>query len=179
MIDDIFILQQIKNGDKTAFRYLFECYFSSLCRFARLYVKDNGIAEEIALDVFTYIWENKQTLHIRITFKTYLFQAVKNRAYNHLRDNGRYIALDDFSALDKFEEDYQLEYRELERLIEDAICSLPSKNREIFEKSRVENLSNKEIATEMDISVKTVEAQITKALKHIRVYIGDSYSYFW
>ncbi len=179
MIDDIFILQQIRRGDGTAFKFLFETYFSSLCRFSRLYVKNSGNAEEIVLDVFTHIWENKDTFQIKLTFKSYLFEAVKNRSYNFLRDNCKYIAIDDLSIIEKFEEDYNFESRELQRLIEEAICSLPSKNREVFEKSRKENLSNKEIAAEMNISIKTVEAQITKALKHIRLYLGDSYTYFW
>lgn len=178
-LDDILILKQIRNGDETAFKYLFETYFSSLCRFAHLYIKKTGIPEEIVLSVFESIWENRDTIQIQISFKSYLFQAVKNRSYNYLRDNERYIITSNFSEFEKFEEDYNFEFRELTRLIEEAICSLPVKSREVFEKSRLENLSNKEIAAEMNVSVKTVEAQITKALKQIRLYLGDSYTYFW
>ncbi len=178
-VDDILILNRIKNGDESAFKFLFETYFSSLCRFACLYVKEHKIAEEIALDVFTLIWENRDSIEIRVTFKAYLFQATKNRAYNYLRDNERYFVVSDFSILEKFEEDYTFESQELMGLIEEAISSLPLNNRLVFTKSRVENLSNKEIAEQMQVSVKTVEAHITKALKHIRTYLGESYSYFF
>lgn len=72
-----------------------------------------------------------------------------------------------------------MEMEELNRLIEEAICALPDRCREVFLKSRREELSNAEIAVEMDISVKTVEAQITKALKLIRKHLGEGYSYLF
>ena len=72
-----------------------------------------------------------------------------------------------------------VEVNELNRIIEEAVLSLPEKCGEVFRKSREEHLSNQEIAKEMQISVKTVEAQITKALKMIRKYLGETYSYIW
>ncbi len=72
-----------------------------------------------------------------------------------------------------------MELEELNRLIEEAICSLPDKCREVFRQSRQENLTNKEIAEKTQTSVKTVEAQITKALKHIRRYLDGKYSYLF
>lgn len=98
---------------------------------------------------------------------------------NYLRDNDRFVAISDWSVLERFEVDDSLELKELERLITEAICSLPDRCREIFQKSRTEHLSNKEIAESLNVSVKNVEAQITKALKLIKNYLGDSYSYFW
>ena len=71
-------------------------------------------------------------------------------------------------------EEYPLEMKELEQLINEAIYALPDKCREVFLKSRMENRSNKEIATDMNITVKTVEAQITKALKHIKAHLGKA-----
>lgn len=177
--DDIFIVKLISAGDKHAFQFLFETYFVPLCRFVRIYIKEKGIAEELVLDVFTSIWEKKEELDIKLTLKAYLFQAARNKAINYIRDNERFVSVSDWSMLERFETDSSLEIKELEHLIREAICSLPGRCREIFEKSRNQHLPNKEIATQLNISVKNVEAQITKALKLIKAYLGDSYTYFW
>lgn len=179
MQDDIFMVRLIRAGDKHAFEYLFKKYFASLCRFVRVYVKESGVAEELALDVFTSIWEKREMLDIKLTLKSYLFQAARNRAMNYLRDNDRFVTVSDWSFFERFEVDDSLELKELECLIAEAICTLPDRSREIFLKSRSEHLSNKEIAEHLNVSVKNVEAQITKALKQIKAYLGDSYTYFW
>ena len=93
---------------------------------------------------------------------------------NYLRDNERFISTDDFSSLERFENDETLETQELQRLIHEAIFSLPPKCRDVFNKSRMDNLSNKEIAEQMNISVKAVEGHISRALKQIRAYLGDA-----
>lgn len=178
-MDDIFILEQVKKGDESAFQRLFEAYFVPLCRFVHVYIAQENIAEEIALDLFTSIWEKRENLSIQITFKAYLFQSARNRALNYIRDNERFISVEDFSAFECSEYDYTIEVHELEQLIEDAVNSLSEKNREIFRMSRFENLNNKEIACRLNISTKAVESHITKALKYIKQYLGDSYYYLW
>ena len=105
--------------------------------------------------LFASFWERRETLQIQITLKAYLFQSARNRALNYLRDNERFISTDDFSSLERFENDETLETQELQRLIHEAIFSLPPKCRDVFNKSRMDNLSNKEIAEQMNISVKT------------------------
>lgn len=76
-MDDIFLLQLIKNGDKQAFKYIFDTYFTALCRFMYLYLGNTQEAEDIASDILASIWENRKKLEIRLTFKAYLFQAAK------------------------------------------------------------------------------------------------------
>lgn len=178
-IDDLFILKLIRAGDRLAFKHLFELYFTPLCRFVHLYIKKPGATEDIVLDLFAGFWEKRETLQIQVTLKAYLFQAARNRALNYLRDNERFIPTSDFSSLERFEEDDTLETQELQRLIEEAILSLPPKCQDIFNKSRMENLSNKEIAERMNISVKAVEGHISRALRQIRAYLGDAYHYLW
>mgnify|MGYP001511663765 FL=1 len=178
-IDDLFILKLIKAGDRLAFKHLFELYFTPLCRFVHLYMKKPGAAEDIVVDIFASFWERRETLQIQITLKAYLFQSARNRALNYLRDNERFISTDDFSSLERFENDETLETQELQRLIHEAIFSLPPKCRDVFNKSRMDNLSNKEIAEQMNISVKAVEGHISRALKQIRAYLGDAYHYLW
>lgn len=177
--DDLLILNLIKAGDHLAFKHLFELYFVPLCRFVHLYVSQPKVAEDLVLDIFAGIWEKRENWQILVSIKAYLFQAARNRAFNYLRDNERFVTTGDFSAFDHFENDESLETRELQRLIEEAVSSLPPKCREIFRKSRTDNLSNKEIALQLQISVKAVEAQITRALKQIRCYLGDTYTYLW
>jgi len=178
-IDDILLLKLIQKGDKQAFKYLFDSFFAALCRFLRMFVGDHSIAEDIALDVFTSIWEKRADLDIKISWKAYLFQAARNKALNYNRYNNRFVPVSDWSLYEKSYQDYSLELKELELLIREAVCTLPDLCRDIFHKSRMEYKTNKKIAGELDISVKYVEAQITKALKMIRKYLDESYSYLW
>ena len=108
----------------------------------------------------------------------YLFQAARNKCLNNIRDRKNTCSIEE-SGYDAYLEDTSVEVNELNRIIEEAVLSLPEKCGEVFRKSREEHLSNQEIAKEMQISVKTVEAQITKALKMIRKYLGETYSYIW
>ena len=178
-MDDIFLLQLIKNGDKQAFKYIFDTYFTALCRFMYPYLGNTQEAEDIASDILASIWENRKKLEIRLTFKAYLFQAAKNRCLNAIRDRKATVSLDDINGQDTPQVNVtdSLETEELNHLIQEAILSLPDKCREVFLKSRTNNLTNQEIAESMDISVKTVEAQITKALKQIRKFLGEQYYY--
>ena len=180
-MDDIFLLQLIKNGDKQAFKYIFDTYFTALCRFMYLYLGNTQEAEDIARDILASIWENRKKLEIRLTFKAYLFQAAKNRCLNAIRDRKATVSLDDINGQDTPQVNVtdSLETEELNHLIQEAILSLPDKCREVFLKSRTNNLTNQEIAESMDISVKTVEAQITKALKQIRKFLGEQYYYLF
>ena len=180
-MDDIFLLQLIKNGDKQAFKYIFDTYFTALCRFMYLYLGNTQEAEDIASDILASIWENRKKIEIRLTFKAYLFQAAKNRCLNAIRDRKATVSLDDINGQDTPQVNVtdSLETEELNHLIQEAILSLPDKCREVFLKSRTNNLTNQEIAESMDISVKTVEAQITKALKQIRKFLGEQYYYLF
>lgn len=174
---DIFLFRRIQDNDQSAFRFLFETYFTSIYRFIFLYIKDKTIVEEIALDVFTAFWEKRKTLDIKISIKSYLFQSARNRSLNFLRNNERQVQVEGNISMPQLVENFDsLEVKELEILIEEAISSLPEKCRDIFRMSRSENLTNKEIASKMNITTKGVEAQITKALKHIKEYLNRSYN---
>ncbi|MDR1585401.1 MAG: sigma-70 family RNA polymerase sigma factor, partial [Prevotellaceae bacterium] len=109
----------------------------------------------------------------------YLFQAARNKSLNFLRRKKQTVSLNavEFDIVET--NTASLETEELYRLIQEAVLDLPDKCREVFHLSRNENLSNKEIAEKLGISVKTVEAQITKALKRIKDFLGDAYFYLW
>lgn len=178
MQDDILLLELIKRDDRKAFEYVFNLYFIPLCRFGSLYLNDSQEIKQIALDVYTYLWENRKDLQIKLSLKSYLFQAMKNRCLNVLRDTKDMCNLE--SALDLSNKDaIGIEMDELNRLIQEAILALPERCREVFIKSRKENMSYKEIAESMNISVKTVETQIIKALKRIKATLGNDYHYLF
>lgn len=178
--DDILLLKLIKRGDQIAFQHLFYEYVDSLERFIMYYIHDREKAQELVLDIFTYVWEHRETLEIRLTMKAYLFQSAKNKAFTYIRDKKTSFYIEDMSFSDAGKnDDYQVELDELNRLIQEAVTLLPAKCKEIFKKSREDNLTNKEIANSLNISEKTVEGQITIALKKIKAFLGDSYSYLW
>ena len=140
-----------RGGGTAAFRELFDRYYAPLCRFAAY-------------------WQHAAELHILTSVRAYLFRAVRNRALNRLRDeriDGIPIGKGP-EPLFTNPEALQLEADEMLLLIAEAVSQLPDRCREVFRKSREEGLSNAAIANQMRISVKTVEAQITKALRRIR-----------
>lgn len=178
--DDILLLKLIKQGDQIAFRHLFYQYADSLERFITYYIHDREKSQDLVLDIFTYIWENRQNFVIKLTLKAYLFQAARNKSFTYIRDKKIPVYLEEMEGMEIVQNyDSELELQELHHLIEEAVSLLPDKCREIFRKSREENLTNKEIAGQLHISEKTVEGQITIALKKIRIHLGDSYSYLW
>ena len=165
--DDILLLQLIKQDDEKAFKHLFDTYFVSLCRF-------------MSLSIFMNLWEGRADLTLKISFKAYLFQSARNRCLNALRDEKDTVPIEGGEEYGyALAADTSVEMEELNRLIEEAVCSLPDKCGQVYRKSREEGKTNQEIAGEMGISVKTVEAQITKALKHIKKFLGEQYTYLF
>ncbi|MDR0961995.1 MAG: RNA polymerase sigma-70 factor [Mediterranea sp.] len=174
MTDNIALMALIREGDEQAFKHLFYLYFTPLCRYIHIYLANRQEAEEVALDLFTHLWENREQVEIKLSLKAYLFQAARNRCLNVLRSRKPSVGLDEVQVDTLYHSEYpSLEMEELSNLIQDAVCALPDRCREVYQKSREENLTNQEIADDMSISVKTVEAQITKALKHIKKHLGE------
>ena len=181
MTDDILWKRLIQSGDKEAFRLLYTKYFTPLCRFIFLYVQDEMEAEELATDIFVNVWERREELDFSLSLKAYLFQSARNKALNFLRDRKEKVPLDFLESMPDAggSQEEALELEELQRLIEEAVCSLPKKCQMIFRKSREENKTYREIAEELDISSKTIETQISVAIKHIRNFLGKQYYYLF
>jgi RNA polymerase sigma-70 factor (ECF subfamily) len=133
-------------------------------------------AKEIVQDVFINLWNKRETISSDKSVKSYLFTSVKNRCFNFIRDNKKFRS----SVLDIDIADYEAPYEndsfsgsELQAKIDNAINKLPENCREVFKLSRIEELKYKEIADKLNISVKTVEAQMSKALKVLRVELKE------
>ena len=157
--------------DKTKFRVYFDEYFNALSNFAYGYVHDKTVAEDIVQDVFVKFWMKREVIQADNNVKSFLFQSTKNRAIEIIRRN----KLNDTMVLEKTKE-----IESDERLMQEAdnylmkqkifasIRQLPPKCQQVFKMSKINGLTYNEIAAELDISVKTVENQIGKALKFLR-----------
>lgn len=151
-----------------AFEELFRALFKPLCAFAVKYVGDLDEAKSLVHEVFISLWDKFDTLPPGTNHKSYLYTAVRNRSLNYLRDKKKHVILD-YAADQPVPEDYHsVESTELEENIRRALESLPEKCREVFEMNRVEGLKYAQIAEKMQISIKTVEAQMSKALSILR-----------
>jgi len=173
--EDELLLNLIRKEDYTAFRSLFYKYTDRLIRFALCYVSDKQSAEEIVLDIFTYLWQNRNEVEI-YSLKSYLFQATKNKSLSYLREKGNVTYLEELEVSElEVSNNFNIEFEELQKLIEEAIGLLPDRCREIFLQSREIDKSNKEIAADLNISEKTVENQITIAIKKIKSHLNNVY----
>ena len=115
------------------------------------------------------VGQHAAELRITVSVRAYLFRAVRNRALNRLRDDRfSYIPFEELGEVFASPESLQIETDEITQLVAEAVSQLPGRCRDIFLKSRNAQLSNAEIAAEMHISVKTVEAQMSKALRRLR-----------
>lgn len=161
---------------KKAFETAFVHYFKSLHGYAFVILRDHVLAEEIVQEVFLNIWRKREHLEIRSSFKSYLYKCVYNECMDLLSHKKDKIvqALDEGdNEAGRDETTIATSHRELERRLHSAIIELPKKCRVIFQMSRFEDLTYKEIANQLNLSVKTVEAQMAKALKVLRKKLGD------
>lgn len=166
-----------KEGGQKEFRQLFDRFYAPLCRYAFLMLKDRMEAEEVVLDMFIYLWKNREWVDIDISVERYLFRSVRNRSLNFLRTRHEKGELIDESMEISVPPGLScVEMDDISGLVQSAVEALPPKCRKIFSLSRESGLSNAEIASEMGISVKTVEAHITRALKELRVQFKKLYS---
>lgn len=155
---------------KSSYEVLFKTLYAPLCRVVFKIVKEKELAEDIVQEVFIKLWEKKEELTIETSLKSYLYRAAINTSYNHLQKNKRYpmLAIENMEIDDSVSISDKVEAKELEEKINQTLLLLPDACREVFVLSRWEGLSYKEIAETLDISVKTVENQMGKALKIFR-----------
>lgn len=158
--------------DKNAFEVIFRQFFPALMAFAKKYLQDEDSAREVVHVVMINLWERRATIDASEPLKSYLYKAVHNRCLNVLRDKKKFteeLTTDPFSDQDIQE---QMEMMELNARVNKVIESLPNRCREIFEMNRFEGKRYKEIAELLGISVKTVENQMSKALKILRDHLA-------
>lgn len=176
-IKDSFEKHDIISNHKD-FKMLFDEHYIPLCRYSLKFVRQPEVSEEIVQDVFVYIWNKRNEINIHTSAKAYLYKSVKNKSLDYLKSKlARYDFDTDVSTIDAHSSNdplKMLEEKETITLIEKAIKELPEKCYTVFSMSRFGDYSNKEIAEELGISEKTVENQITIAIKKIKLYIESS-----
>ena len=177
-IDSAFVLKELRKGNKNAFELVFKKYYSSLCVYANKYCRDESTSEEIVSRFFFNFYEKRESLKIDTSLRSYLFRSVRNAALNYIRDNARTVSEQDSKAdvlnLNSTDSVHEtLLGKELQEVIDKAVDSLPDQCRAVFVKSRFEGKKYKEIAEELNISVNTVETQMSRALKKLRVELKD------
>ncbi len=160
----------IKNRNE--FENLFRNKYSELCSYANMFLKEIDASEETVQDIFVNLWENRNKLKIRTSINSYLYRAVRNSSLNklkHIEIKEKYKKYNKNELENNFiSHEEGLEKNELNGKIRKTIDLLPTKRRKIFIMSRYHNLKYKEIAEEENISIKTVENQIGKAMKFLK-----------
>lgn len=174
-------ITSLKKGDKKAFEEIYNEFFGVHYHLCLQYIHNEKAAEEIVQDTFLKLWEIRNTLNDQINIRSFLYTITKNNCLNYLRnqkismkhiENMKYMEMQfNYEALEKLGN--YLQFEELRSKIEEAIAQLPAELVETFQLSRFEELSYKEIAEKQNISIKTVEARISKALRILRVELKD------
>jgi RNA polymerase sigma-70 factor, ECF subfamily len=174
------LFERMKKSDEKAFEILFHKYYGHLCLFATKIINDDVAAEEIVQDFFVKLWEKKVHLFIETSVKNYFFRSVKNLCLNFIQHNKtklRYAQIVISEVENQFTDDNNYPEPDLQVKIEESINSLPEKRREIFRLSRQEGLKYNEIANKLNISIKTVETQMSLAMKTLRDKLKNYYSF--
>jgi RNA polymerase sigma-70 factor (ECF subfamily) len=165
------LLDGLRRGDDAAYDAIFRQWYAPLVAMTSALLRDQGPAEELVQDVLLELWRRREGITFETSIRAYLFQAARNRGLNYLRrqrveargESTIAAAMPSPEASDRAARE-----AELNVAIQSAIAGLPDRCREVFELSRVQGLKYSEIALELGISVKTVEAQMGKALRVMR-----------
>jgi RNA polymerase sigma-70 factor (ECF subfamily) len=172
-------LKKIAVGDHDAFRSIFMKYYPKIKYFIAHIIKSETIAEELSQDIFLRIWENREDMLKIRSFNAYMYRTAKNSALNYLEHKfveESYIA--NYSQHMIINPEGELDAKELEFLVQLAVGRMPEQRRKIYIMSRVENLEKEEIAEKLKLTKKTVENQLSLALKDIRKILSLAVVFF-
>lgn len=173
------IVKGLREGDTEAFRYLYDTHYQILCHIASRYLHDDYQAEAIVGDVIYHLWENRSSLIIDTSLRSYLVRSVRNKCLDYLKSSlhRNEIAQSDITCIisDAIEDSHPLGIlleKELEEQIDDAIERLPEECQRVFVMSRFTHKKNAEIAAELGISVNTVKYHLKHALQLLSNDLG-------
>jgi len=171
----------LREGEKIAFEEIYNDFFGVMHHLSVQYLHDTKVSEEIVQDTFMKLWEIRETLNEQFNIRNFLYTITKNNCLNYLRNqkialkhqqNIKYLEIQfNFEALERLGN--FMEFEELREKIDNAIAALPEDLRETFLLSRFEELHYKEIADKQSISIKTVEARMSKVLRILRFELKD------
>lgn len=181
MSDSEDLFRKVKKGDRQAFETIFKSYYSPLLRYAISIVRNESVAEEIIQEIFIYLWEKREEIELRSALKSYLFTSVRYKAINYIKlELPKQQATTDLEGIAGMAQP-EMTINEPERLkmkIQYAIDQLPQKCKNVFVLSRYGSMTYKEIAEELHLSIKTVENQMSIALKKLRETLKEEIKEF-
>jgi RNA polymerase sigma-70 factor (ECF subfamily) len=171
------LLEKLKNDDQSAFTIIFTKYYQDLVRFSFGYTRNSAAAEEIVQEVFLKLWENRTTMVINNSLRSFLLKTVQNRSIDSLRHvniTNKYASkvLEHPSLSENDTENYIL-HSELQANFNHAMEKIPFEYAEAYRMSRIETMNYQEIAQKLNVSVRTVEVRISKALNLLREELKD------
>lgn len=172
-LDEEVLLQRLSAGEETAFADIYACYAPQLISYTAARLSSLEEARDIIQDLFVYLWDERQNLHINSSLRSYLFTAIRYRIIDHIR---RQLTRREYAAwaralIQRVNADMEEEIviKNLHHTLEHAVENLPSRTQEIYRLSRYRHLAVKEIASELGLSEQTVKNQLTTALSYLRL----------
>jgi RNA polymerase sigma-70 factor, ECF subfamily len=166
------LIIKLSKGNKAAFEELFNYYYPRLYNFSIKFLKLEDGIDDILQEAFIRIWENRKNIHSSNTFNSYIFTITKNLLLNELRSRLNNNKIKDkifkLSVSKEYTIIQDIEYNDLTEKVDQIIEIMPSKTKTVYELSRKEGLSNKEIAKKLEISPKTVEYHISQSIKFLK-----------
>ncbi len=177
LILERFLIEKLKYGDPDSFSNIFTAYYKDLVFFAYSITRELPGAEDIVQDTFVKLWEDHEKLNVTVSLKSILLKTIQNKCIDWQRHkkiiNNHSTYIIDNSPLYEYDTDNYVLRSELEGRIEKAIANLPEKFKEAYEMNRYEGLKYQEIATKLNVSIRTVEVRISKALDLLRKSLID------
>ena len=172
------LLLQIAQNDGVAFKSVFDHYWDRIYSMALTYLKSPLYAEDAVQEVFVKLWNSRQQLTGVRKFDAYLFIIARNEIISTLRKKIVHAPFEDYLSDNLMENtlspDQQLNLKEFQTLIDDAIDKLPQQQQRVYKMSRQEGMSQEQIARELDISISTIKGHMTKALQSIRTQLSSN-----
>lgn len=174
--EDRLWVENIRNGKDEYFELLFRKYYMPLTRFAWRYVGSEAIAEEMTQDLFTILWENRRSREMPGSVKSYLYKSIRNLSLNHIKHQDvrkkydkQWGENDEYDEIEFYDNAHVQQVR---RTIKKAVEELPDRSKMTYKLHRYDGLTYEEIAEVMEVSVKTVESQMTRTLKQLRARLS-------
>src|SRR4030042_5101155 len=173
------VVQKLRSGDEKFYKSVFYEYYPLLTYFANRYVNDMEVAKEIVQDLFVKLYEKRFSLNIDLSFKSYLYKSVYNSCINYLNQTAlreqHHRQIKNLTNEQTVLTDDIMNMVELEKKIYSEIEKLPAQCKRVFKMNRFDGLSNSEIASRLKLSKRTIETQISKALRILRKNVPGEY----
>ena len=166
------LISRLRKGDPDAFSDIFSAYYKDLIHFAYTFFHDLPGSEDIVQDTFVWLWESRENLNITVSLKSLLLKTIQNKCIDWHRHRKIMTSHDEYivnsAPLYEYSTDNYLLRSEMEQIIEKSLVQLPENIAETYKMSRHDGLKYQEIADKLDVSVRTVEVRISKALEALR-----------